>query len=90
MLVGSSTNTLVGKVFLKIRISKYLGNFYREMLGNKLVFTSMGIDPSAPLGTGCQWSLTSWKEITDTVCLQGEVTHLESSLSNNEQNKHKN
>ena len=36
MLVGSSTNTLVGKVFLKIRISKYLGNFYREMLGNKL------------------------------------------------------
>lgn len=44
MLVGSSTNTLVGKVFLKIRISKYLGNFYREMLGNKLVFNSMGID----------------------------------------------
>ena len=43
-MVGSSTSTLVGKVFLEIRISKYLGNFYRETLGRKLVFNNMGVD----------------------------------------------
>lgn len=67
MLVGSSTNTLVGKIFLKIKIGKYLGNFYREMLGNKLVFNSMGVDSYFPC-----WLILSaqnlYKIKTDLAC----------------------
>lgn len=41
MLVDSS---VCCRVFLEIRIRKYLGNFYRELLGNKSKFNGMSVD----------------------------------------------
>lgn len=32
------------QVFWERRASKYLGNFYKEMLGNKSVFNGAGVD----------------------------------------------